>query len=85
MKQQWLDDVKIALIEEQFDTLIVLCENLPEFHDVHDMEEASLLLHEAITRLRVEQKLCFASMEKIRKNSAFLTQEKVHARLCAHA
>ena len=85
MSTQWLDNIQIAMIEKEFETLVSLCENLPEFQNVQELEEASRLIHESITLLRKEQKACHESMMKIRKNSAFLSHEKVHARLHEHA
>lgn len=78
---QWLNAIKVALIEEEYDTLSSLCEELPHFEDIKEMEEANDLIQEAITFLKNEQKNTQETMEKIKKNSHFLSQEKKKPRL----
>ncbi len=81
MSAQWLNSIKVALIEEEHKMLSSLCEELPHFEDIKEMQEANDLLQEAITFLKDEQNKTQETMEKIKKNSAFLSHEKKKPRL----
>lgn len=81
MSAQWLNSIKVALIEEEHKMLSSLCEELPHFEDIKEMQEANDLLQEAITFLKDEQNKTQETMAKIKKNSAFLSQEKKKPRL----
>ena len=82
MSVPWLNKVKVALIEEEYDTLSSLCQELPHFQDVKEMEEANHLMKEAIIFLKNEKIKTKETMNKIKKNSAFLSYEKKKPRLC---
>ena len=77
---QWLDDLKVAIIEEEYETLSSLTQDLPTLSEVQ-MREAKTLIDEAISLLKEERKQTQISMDKIKKNSAFLAQEERKSRL----
>ncbi len=78
---QWLNALKVAIIEEEYETLSTLCEEVPAFDDINDMKEAQTLIHDAILVLKNEQKSLQESMCKIKKNSVFLSQENKKSKL----
>ena len=78
---QWLNTLKVAIIEEEYESLATLCEQMPPLDDINDIQEAQTLIQDAILLLKSEQKTFQSTMDKIKKNSAFLSQEKKKSRL----
>jgi len=78
----WLNKVKIALIEEEYETLSSLCQEMPSFEDIQQMHEANALIQEAILSLKNEQQKTQETMQKLKKNAHFLSTEKKKSRLC---
>ena len=74
--QPWLDALKIAIIEENHEAIVTLCENLPQSQDSAIMIEAKALIDATLPTLKKEQSSIKETMEKIKKNLAFVTQEK---------
>jgi len=81
LSAQWLNSLKIAIIEEEYETLAKLCDNIPQPDNIDDIKEAHTLIKDAIVVLQNEQKSFQTTMAKIKLNSAFLTQEKKKSRL----
>ncbi len=77
----WLDAIKIALIQEQYEELAHLCEEIPHFDTKEQAIEAQALITQAISSMREEQKSMKETMAKIRKNIAFLSRENREPRL----
>ena len=76
---KWLDKFKIALIEEDIDTVNTLINEMPEFKKIDDMRSAYILIGEAKDRFKQEQLSIFKQMSKIQKAKKFLnTKEKTH-------
>ena len=77
---QWLEALKIAIIEEQHDTIITLIEEMPKL-SLADAIEVRYLIQETITLFAQKKLSIQESMQKIKKNSAFLTYEKHNTHL----
>jgi len=84
LHQQWLDALQVAIIEEHHDSIHSLLEEMPKLSQ-EEAIEANNLIKETILLFQ-EQKLSLKeTMQKIKKNSAFLTQEKKRPRLSTNA
>jgi len=81
LSAQWLNKLKLAIIEEQYETLGKLCQEIPKFESEAQLSEAHTLVKDAILVLQNEQKSFQSTMAKIKKNAIFLTQEKKRSRL----
>ena len=78
----WLDAIKIAIIEEQYEHLALLCEEIPPLATNQEIEKAQILITQALSTIKLEQHAMQETMTKIKKNAAFLSQEKKKSRLC---
>ena len=76
----WLDTLKIAIIEDDHESLIALMENIPPLNK-EEAIEANDMIKETITLFKKEQIVCQQTMIKIKKNAAFLSQEQKRPRL----
>ncbi len=74
--QPWLDALKVAIIEENHEAILTLCDNLPQSQDGTIMIEAKALIDATLPTLKKEQSIIKETMEKIKKNLAFVTQEQ---------
>ena len=79
----WLTKLKIAIVEKNTDSLGELINNIPKLSSKEDIDKAIYLTKEAaelLKTLRIDTKI---SMDKIKKNLAFLnsTHAKVKNRL----
>ncbi len=51
----WIDSLKLALINENFDDIVHLYDSMPEFSTTEEMKEASALIESAIFLLTNEK------------------------------
>ena len=79
----WLTKVKIAIVEKNTDALSDLIEDIPNFTDAKDIEEAVYLSREALELLHTLKDETALTMSKIKKNISFLesTEEVTPAKL----
>lgn len=68
----WLTNFKKALILKNFDTLAHLIDEMPHFESLTEMEEATYLLHQAKTLLKLEQSTTLSSLQQIKNTIDFL-------------
>ncbi|WP_373002762.1 hypothetical protein [Sulfurimonas sp.] len=68
----WLTKLKIAIIEKNTDALDALLDDIPELSEAEEVEQAIYLLKEATELLYTLQDETKISMNKIKKNIAFL-------------
>ena len=71
MKNEWLRDFKIALIESDFKRMGALQSSIPIFESKEEMQEAQALIEQAITRFKAENDKTKAAMEQMRKAIRF--------------
>ena len=69
----WLDDFKVALIEEDERTLASLTAKLPSFDDIEEMEAAMRLIAQARTMLESKKERLAKEMREIEAARKFLT------------
>jgi hypothetical protein len=69
----WLDDFKIALIEEDEPRLASLAERLPTFESVEEMEAAMRLISQAKAMLENKKERIAKEMREIEGARKFLT------------
>ncbi len=81
MSAPWLDALQVAIIEEHHDSINSLLKEIPSLSK-EEAIEANNLIRETITLFQKEKLSLKESMQKIKKHSAFLTQEKTRPRLC---
>jgi hypothetical protein len=78
---QWLDSVKIAIIEEAYEKLPTLFDRRPNNQNLEELQETKQLIDALIPTLKKEQKLSQITMQKIKKNREFLTLQEKKKRL----
>jgi len=70
--QSWLDEFKLALIEEDLDSIALLNEELPEFDDVKQMQEAQAYIKQAAQIILQRQNELRKKMNDIAKAKKYL-------------
>lgn len=69
----WINDLKIAIIEEDIEKITSIADSLPKFQDINDAKEALNLIREAIKIVKNKKEETLDIMNKIKKTKAFLT------------
>ncbi|MDX1809870.1 MAG: hypothetical protein R3331_10050 [Sulfurospirillaceae bacterium] len=69
---KWLNDLKIAIIEENIENINKSIMELPNFQDIDKAKEALSLLEEAIKVVSKEKDKVLKTMNKIQKTKEFL-------------
>jgi len=69
----WINDLKIAVIEEDIDNITTIANSLPKFQDINDAKEALNLIREATKIIQNKKEETLDTMNKIKKTKAFLT------------
>lgn len=69
----WINDLKIAIIEEDIEKITSIADSLPKFQDINDAKEALNLIREAIKIVENKKEETLDIMNKIKKTKAFLT------------
>ena len=74
----WLNQLKIAIIEEDVDKMQELFKSMPQFETIEEMKSAQALIKEATNLLHTLQDEVAAKMRQLKKNIKYLevTQEK---------
>ena len=78
MNQQWLNQFKISIIEEDFDKIDKLIMDIPSFETKDELKNSSALIQEAIKTIKNEQIKMRTQMNKIKTNRKFLSQTKAY-------
>ena len=78
--QQWLDALQVAIIEEHHDSIHALLQEMPNLSQ-EEAIEANNLIQATIPLFQEQQFAIKETMQKIKNNSAFLSQEKKRPRL----
>jgi len=68
----WINDLKIAVIEEDIENISSMTNSLPKFKDINDAKEALGLIEEAIKIVKNRREETLETMNKIKKTRAFL-------------
>jgi hypothetical protein len=68
----WLNQLKIALVEKNTDTIDKLLINMPTFDNVDDMKSAQALLKESLILLHTVKDATASSMKQLQKNINYL-------------
>ena len=68
----WLNQLKIALIEKNTDTIDKLLINMPTFDNVDDMRSAQALLKESLILLHTLKDATASSMKQLQTNINYL-------------
>ena len=69
----WLNDLKIAVIEENIQDISVLIKTLPDFKDLDKAKEALSLVGEAIKITDAKKAEVLSTINKIKKTKEFLS------------
>ena len=69
----WLDDFKIALIEEDEERLSSLISEMPAFDEVDKMKQAMHLIDQAKKLFEEKKKILGVQMSEIERSKKFLT------------
>jgi hypothetical protein len=79
----WLNQLKIALVEKNIDTIDKLMINMPTFDNVDDIKSAQALLKESLILLYTLKDATASSMKQLQKNINYLnaTQSSTSTRL----
>jgi len=70
---QWLNNLKIAVIENDITAIGNLIKNMPKIDDLHQAKESLALIKEAISLVEVEKEKALKTMQKIKQTKAFLS------------
>ena len=70
--QMWLNELKIALIEQNVEKISALMDDLPQLESQKDIDTALHLIKEATTLVESLKDKTQASMSQIKKNIQFL-------------
>jgi hypothetical protein len=73
VNQPWLDELKITIINKEYEKLDELCTNMPHFSGIEETIEAQALIKEALRLVKDEKDKTGEFMKKIKKQSAFLS------------
>ncbi len=69
---QWINELKIAIVEENEEKIEKLIQELPSFDDVQTMQNAAYLMKEAHILLSLKKDALASSLIKIKKQKEFL-------------
>jgi len=69
----WLNDLKIAVIEENTQEISILIETLPDFTDLDKAKEALSLVGQAIKITDAKKTEVLNTLNKIKKTKEFLS------------
>ncbi|NPA74332.1 MAG: hypothetical protein GXO12_06420 [Epsilonproteobacteria bacterium] len=70
--RQWIDNLKIAIINNDLDNIVKYSKNVPVFDTLEDAQTAFALIKEAEKLIRKEQDKISAKMFEIRKIKNYL-------------
>lgn len=68
----WLDDFKVALIQDDIDKLEYLASNMPKFETLQQMQEALQLIDNARNKVSILQEQTLGDIKKIKQTISFV-------------
>ncbi len=68
----WLDSLKIALVNKNYDSALDLLDKLPHFDKHNDLLCAKALVDELLTALQRDKSTLSTQMEKLKQTKRFL-------------
>jgi len=77
---KWLKSFKIAVIEEDLNSVDALLKEIPEFKKIEDMREAYTLIGEAKRKFETEQLRIQKKMNKMQQAKKFLNLKEDESR-----
>ena len=80
MNTPWLEELKVAIIEEHHDKISQLTQEIPPLTQ-EEAIQANNMIKETIVLFTSNKNDIQKTMSKIKKNAAFLSQEKKRPRL----
>lgn len=72
LPMNWLNNLKIAIIEQDVDKIGVLCKEMPQLKSKAQLIEAQALIAEAISLTDAKKLDTLKTINKIRQTKAFL-------------
>ncbi|NWF66223.1 MAG: hypothetical protein HXX81_02020 [Campylobacterales bacterium] len=72
MEATWVKNFKIALIEEDFETMSELLDKIPEFDELNNMKQASALIKQAKIIAEAKKLQTATQMVAIKKSKGYL-------------
>lgn len=72
METTWVEEFKISLIEEDFDRLDELLDNIPEFEQLTNMKQASALIKQAKAIAEAKKAQIASQMLSLKKSKGYL-------------
>ena len=70
---KWMNNLKIAVIENDITAIGKLIQNVPEINDLGQAKESLALIKEAILLVEEEKKKTLKTMQKLKQTKAFLS------------
>ncbi len=70
--QEWIAQLKVALIEKNTTLLATLAEEIPSFNSAKELETAQFLSQEAVLLLQTLKEEAAVSMQQVHKSLQFL-------------
>lgn len=68
----WLTKLKTALVLEDIETISHLCDEMPQFETLSQMEEAAFLLQQSKTLLELEKTKTAQTLQQLKNSIDFL-------------
>jgi len=76
----WLNNFKIAIVQEDISAIESLLDNMPDFNSVNSMREAKYLIKEAVTILEKRKASVSLELMQIQKNLDFLNSATANSK-----
>ncbi len=73
---KWLNDFKRAVIEEDFNSIEILLDDIPQFSDISSSELALGLINEAREIISRQKDDALSQMQKIQKTKKFVQSKE---------
>ena len=73
---KWLEDFKLALIEEDFTAIETLIDDIPEFPDIDSSKLALTFIEQAREVISKQKNEALLQMQKIQKTKKFIKEEE---------
>jgi len=70
--RQWIESIKLAIINEKIDDIIEYSKSIPSFDDLKQMQTAQALIKQASEIIKKEQDKLNIEMQKIKQIKSFL-------------
>ena len=68
----WINSLKVAIIEEDIDSISKILDELPNFQDIDEAKEALSLVKSATAFAKIQRQKTLDTMNKIKQTKKFL-------------